>query len=219
MLSFNMKLYQSIYLLTFIAVCFFTASFFLPIEYSFENHFLENFEVVVLIVGMCLSVYKFKEKNRQITGVTKPFYAGCGILFFIMILRELSWGRVFYPIGVKPNGEELYMSVHNIWYGEFIYPIVALLAIGAVFCLIKSYMYCKRHEIVWDVPIIHFIYFVVMMVISQCVFEKEIIGFLNPYNQLLEESAELTAYFALVFFIYDWAFVNFKGKMKKGFCC
>ena len=51
--------------------------------------------------------------------------------------------------------------------------------------------------------------FIIMMILSQIVFEKNLIKFLADYGQLLEECTEILAYCSLVCFTYD---ISFKKK-------
>ena len=114
MFYFNKNMFKSGYVLLTFAIILIPLSFVLPIECSYENHLLENLEITVLFTGIILSIYKIVHTNKF-----NKFYISCSIFYFVMILRELSWGRVFYPIGLKNNGEEIYMSIHDIWYGPY----------------------------------------------------------------------------------------------------
>ena len=111
MLHFNNHLFKTKYLLLITAIILILISFILPVEASFENHFFENLQICILFIGFISILYKAKRFIKF-----KHFYFGCGFFYIIMIARELSWGRVFYPVGTRSNGEEIYISIRNIWY-------------------------------------------------------------------------------------------------------
>lgn len=208
MLNFNKHLYKTKYLIL-IALILIPLCFVFPTEYGFENHFLENLEVFILFVGFISVIYKAKNTTKF-----KHFYYGSSLLYLIMIGRELSWGRVFYPIGFRSNGEEIYMSIHNIWYGPVVYPTVAIVAIIAITLILKCYFYCRKRNIILDIPILYLIFFALLMLISQIVFEKNLISILVPYDQLLEEATEAIAYCCLICFTYNW---HFKTTTRRNF--
>ena len=137
------------------------------------------------------------------------FYLACGIFYIVMIARELSYGRVFYPIGMDKNGEQIFMNIHQIWYGPIVYPIIAVLVLIALFLMIQTYKYIKKEQIICSIPRYSIRLFIIMMILSQIVFEKNLIEFLADYGQLLEECTEILAYCSLVCFTYD---ISFKKK-------
>lgn len=131
------------------------------------------------------------------------------VFYIVMIARELSYGRVFYPIGMDKNGEQIFMNIHQIWYGPIVYPIIAVLVLIALFLMIQTYKYIKKEQIICSIPRYSICLFIIMMILSQIVFEKNLIEFLADYGQLLEECTEILAYCSLVCFTYD---ISFKKK-------
>lgn len=97
------KLYRSNFVIAALAAVLAAVSFYLPIEYSFENHIMENSEVVILAAGFLLMARRCK---YALTKAAKKLWTGCALLYMVMIMRELSWGRVFFPVGVRENGEQ-----------------------------------------------------------------------------------------------------------------
>lgn len=173
---------------------------------KYENHLLENLEVFVLGIGFINMLYKTANLNKD---KINKFYLACGIFYIVMIARELSYGRVFYPIGIDKNGEQIFMNIHQIWYGPIVYPIIAVLVLIALFLMIQTYKYIKKEQIICSIPRYSIRLFIIMMILSQIVFEKNLIKFLADYGQLLEECTEILAYCSLVCFTYD---ISFKKK-------
>lgn len=80
---------------------------------------------------------------------------------------------------------------------------------GGSTSLIQTYKYIKKEQIICSIPRYSIRLFIIMMILSQIVFEKNLIKFLADYGQLLEECTEILAYCSLVCFTYD---ISFKKK-------
>ena len=202
MLNFEIRYTKALVILCILAVIFIGLSFVLPIEYSYENHFLENLEIVILFCGIVVCVNKIRD---FILYDSIKFYIASIIIYILMIGRELSWGRVFYPIGMDKNGEQIFVKVHELWYGSVVYPMVGILIL-IVLILLGVYFYQSRRQgICWYIPLGEFLFFIVTSILGQFVFDRGLVQFGN-YNQLLEESCEIIAYIALVCCTYDISF-------------
>ena len=202
MLNFEIRYTKALVILCILAVIFIGLSFVLPIEYSYENHFLENLEVVILFLGIAICIGKIRD---FILYDSIKFYVASIIIYILMIGRELSWGRVFYPIGMDKNGEQIFVKVHELWYGSVVYPMVGILIL-IVLILLGVYFYQSRRQgICWYIPLGEFLFFIVTSILGQFVFDRGLVQFGN-YNQLLEESCEIIAYIALVCCTYDISF-------------
>lgn len=202
MLNFEIRYTKALVILCILAVIFIGLSFVLPIEYSYENHFLENLEVVILFLGIVICIGKIRD---FILYDSIKFYVASIIIYILMIGRELSWGRVFYPIGIDKNGEQIFVKVHELWYGSVVYPIVGILILIALILLVVYFYQSRRQGICWYIPLDEFLFFIVTSILGQCVFDRGLVQFGN-YNQLLEESCEIIAYIALVCCTYDISF-------------
>ena len=202
MLNFEIRYTKALVILCILAVIFIGLSFVLPIEYSYENHFLENLEVVILFLGIVICIGKIRD---FILYDSIKFYIASIIIYILMIGRELSWGRVFYPIDMDKNGEQIFVKVHELWYGSVVYPMVGILIL-IVLILLGVYFYQSRRQgICWYIPLGEFLFFIVTSILGQFVFDRGLVQFGN-YNQLLEESCEIIAYIALVCCTYDISF-------------
>lgn len=202
MLNFEIRYTKALVILCILAIIFIGLSFVLPIEYSYENHFLENLEVVILFLGIVICIGKIRD---FILYDSIKFYVASIIIYILMIGRELSWGRVFYPIGMNKNGEQIFVKVHELWYGSVVYPMVGILIL-IVLILLGVYFYQSRRQgICWYIPLGEFLFFIVTSILGQCVFDRGLVQFGN-YNQLLEESCEIIAYIALICCTYDISF-------------
>lgn len=202
MLNFEIRYTKALVILCILAIIFIGLSFVLPIEYSYENHFLENLEVVILFLGIVICIGKIRD---FILYDSIKFYVASIIIYILMIGRELSWGRVFYPIGIDKNGEQIFVKVHELWYGSVVYPTVGILILIALILLGVYFYQSRRQGICWYIPLGEFLFFIVTSILGQCVFDRGLVQFGN-YNQLLEESCEIIAYIALICCTYDISF-------------
>lgn len=203
MLNFYFKWTKNTIGLLLLAVIFIVLAFILPIEYSYENHLLENLEVVILTLGLVLNIKMIF--NTKLYDSIK-FYIASAIIYLLMIGRELSWGRVFYPIGIDNNGEQIFVKVQELWYGAVVYPIVGILIIVALILLGYFGYQCRKKGIRVDIPLETVVLFFIMSILSQCVFDRGLIHILANYNQLLEENCEILAYISLVICSYKISF-------------
>lgn len=205
------SIYKSNFAIAVLAAVLAAVSFYLPVECSFENHIMENSEVAILAAGFLLMVHRQK---FALTKAAKKLWTGCALLYMVMMMRELSCGRVFFPVGVRENGEQAFIRMSDISFAPLIYAAVAAIVIFAVACMAKSLRECARQGMGWKMPVWHLAAFAALMIISQCVFEKGlIVG--AQYGQLLEEAAEITAYMSLVYFTVNLSVV----KQKKELLC
>ena len=155
MLNFEIRYTKALVILCILTVIFIGLSFVLPIEYSYENHFLENLEVVILFLGIVICIGKIRD---FILYDSIKFYVASIIIYILMIGRELSWGRVFYPIGMDKNGEQIFVKVHELWYGSVVYPIVGILILIALILLGVYFYQSRRQGICWYIPLGEFLF-------------------------------------------------------------
>lgn len=205
------KLYKSNFVIAVLAAVLAAVSFYLPIECSFENHIMENSEVVILAAGFLLMIHRCKYALRK---AAQKLWTGCALLYLVMVMRELSWGRVFFPVGMRENGEQAFIPMSQISFAPLIYAAVAVMVLTALACMAKSLRECAHQEMSWKMPVWHLAAFAALMIVSQCVFEKGLIVGVQ-YGQLLEEAAEITAYASLVCFTANLSVT----KQKKELLC
>ena len=90
MLTFSKKFTLSTAALLGLSVILLIVSFFMPREFSFENHFLENLEVVVLLAGFILALGKSGSRRPA-----RRFYSGAGQN---AVYRALRQHQILYRI-------------------------------------------------------------------------------------------------------------------------
>ena len=79
MVHVNKYMYKTYYILIGLMIFLLPQAFILPIEYSYENHLLENTEVCILGIGLITMFYKMMKINIK---KVKNFYLACGIFLY-----------------------------------------------------------------------------------------------------------------------------------------
>lgn len=103
-------------------------AFVLPVEWSFENGLIENIQVVVLILAaICI----LSVRSRM-----KWFQRFCAAGFVLMALRELSWGRVFFPIGMEQFGA-VFVTMADYPYRVPVHIFITVYSAVMLFVLIR----------------------------------------------------------------------------------
>lgn len=90
-------------------------SFVIPFEWSFENGFIENFQVVILIGSGIFSLYL---RSQSADSEIRAFNLWCALIFFLLAARELSYGGVFFLDFEDENGRHYVPNSRQPWYQE-----------------------------------------------------------------------------------------------------
>ncbi len=153
-------------------------------ESAVENGPIENLQVLILAAGAVAAW--FAAQRAETSQGRHIWYCGT-VVFLILIGRELSWGRVFYPEGV---------SRLDLWYGPFIYPFLGIVSAILVAVLVRNRI--DRYVVRRGVPVYDLLVFTGFLLLSDFADNKILDFFVFPKGQLLEELAECVCYSALV---------------------
>ena len=116
-------------------------SFILPVSMSFENGLIENLQVAILVLSCIYNLRLFQiYKNRQI----KIFNLWCAALSMLLAFRELSWGRVFYQIGIEEGGPVFVPMSDYAWRTETNI-LIGIYALILIFMLMKMPLMMMFH--------------------------------------------------------------------------
>ena len=119
-------------------------AFVLPVSVSFENGFLENLQVVVLIFG---GIYNFYLINYSVDKQIMAFHRWCSVLCVFMSLRELSWGRIFYQINMEKTGPVFVAMTDYIWRTEAYFVMACFILFLFIYMLkylpLMRIFYCR----------------------------------------------------------------------------
>ena len=159
-------------------------AFVLPVEVSFENGLIENVQVIVLIVGaIWLSAVRLS---------MKWFRRFCSAGLVLIALRELSWGRVFFPIEMEKYGS-VFIGMADYKYCTHVYVFLVAYVSAMIFMLVKL-VPIKR--LIESRQLLAAFAVIIMATIFACVGDHGwIIG--KKCGQILEEFNELIVYMTL----------------------
>ncbi len=158
---FDKRFFPHLWLLIiYIPFVFFIKNF-LPENVARENGPIENFQLVLLAIGVYLCWQALKKTNIK----TDKYVWQAGALFYVLLfLREISWGRALLmrPYGMMPQWNELGL------YGVIAHPLigVAIVYLLILFYRGRFFSFLKNAQIpLWD--LLFLVMFVILVDISE----------------------------------------------------
>lgn len=200
------RLYKIYLAVMFIAVMLSVPlAFVLPVELSFENGVIENAQVAILILAALLMLI-FRSPAAQMIWFQRFFALG----LVLMALRELSWGRVFFPVKMKALGAS-FVSMADYEYRVPVYIFLAIYIAMMLFILIR-FVPVKKILLSRQPPVA----FAVIFIALSFNYVGEHGWFIGrACGQILEELNELIFYMTLpvINFHYIWQQKNPSNKL------
>jgi len=117
----------------------FWANRWLPVQWGWENNVLECLQALILALGLILSWIK-PHSSSYTKNIVRYFGLFSTPIWLLLIGRELSWGRVFFPLGVNASGP-YFPPLSALWYGSAVYPAITIILFFWVFALLKYRLY------------------------------------------------------------------------------
>lgn len=99
-----------------------------------ENGIIENLQMLCLIGGMFYCIKAHSYKYAYWGGSSKAFWKAGTIYFFLLIMREISWGRVFFT---NPDGGMIQYRQMGL-YGKLVHPMVGILILSMLILLYRA---------------------------------------------------------------------------------
>ncbi len=164
-----------------------------PKEWFWELGYVENLQLAVLYGASLLSIYWYFTDNN---GINRPVWAISAWFFMLAGSREISWGRVFLATAYDENGP-VPPDMSTLWFGPYIYGVVGISVV------IMLWLIIKYHHRVWSfVKAIvkdregraYCFTAIALMVLSELVFDRNVIAVIEPIHDRIEEMIELIAY-------------------------
>lgn len=125
--------------LLLVLVLSYPATAMLPLSVAWENGWLENAQVVVLLAGAVMAVVHARDPAF---GSPPQGQAARGLawalvpLWLLLAARELSWGAVFLP-PVELTYEGPVFASSQLWYKPAVYPLAALMLAVCAWLLVR----------------------------------------------------------------------------------
>jgi hypothetical protein len=178
-----------------LTILLFPLGLLLPSWWGWENGPIEDIQLSFLSAGLVLSWLsaRYHRHDRP----SRNFFLWLMPCWLLAIGRELSWGRVFYPVTLAGEQGPRFLPLHGLWYGKFVYPVNTVIIIATLAGLCHSFSRSEWKQTL-RIPAIDTILFILAATAAELIFEKNIFPALKPYAQLLEEGAETIAYWCLV---------------------
>jgi hypothetical protein len=115
-------------LVLFIALILF-ADTCVPWHIGNENGIFEIIQSILLVIASFICI----AKTCRAKGRTRYLWIAGTFFCLLMLGRELSWGRVFFPV----DAEGMFPPIKAIPYGPFVHPTVKVLLAATVILLIR----------------------------------------------------------------------------------
>lgn len=158
---------------------------FLPMSWGNENGVIENVQLVCLVVT---AVMCYRHKNVLLVNWGGSQNALCysgTIFFFLLTMREISWGRAL----LLHNDGSIYQYSEMGLYGKLVHPMVGMLLVLLIYLLYKARIWNILSLLKFPTKkFILLLFFITMSWIG----EKGSIGIFH--GELAEELSELGVY-------------------------
>lgn len=176
----------------------------LPPAAGWENGWIENSQLLILVGGGLMAVQFARVSRREgLPSAIRAFGLLCAPTWFLMVARELSWGAALgAPVVVMPDGPFYSSSV--LWYHEAIRPLVAVFAL----CALGFAARLRLGRMLWrlvrtgNFPTAEFTILLLAALVSTYadghLFGLPIVQMLHGHEVVLEEWMELLGYLALL---------------------
>lgn len=166
----------------------------LPASWGNENGVVESLQLLFLAACIGIFAYYYGKKTIDWYGSAKALcLSGC-ITFFLLMMREISWGRVLI---LRPDGSISQYSDLGL-YGKLVHPIIVVLIIIAIACIYRA----KVWRIFRYIKIkVKYVVALVLFVAMARVGESHSISLYS--GNLAEELAELGVYAMLLIMLRD----------------
>lgn len=169
----------------------------IPASWGWENGPLEWLQVVILSIGALLSGKWWHEAKTDRQQHCARFFAWSIPLWLLMVGRELSWGRVFFPVGINPASGPFFAPVSQLPYGPVVYPAIATVILFWLFAVIRYKLWKIPYTLYRQdrFPAGDFLLVIFSFLLAH--FAERMLHFM-----ILEEIGETVAYLALMLTAY-----------------
>lgn len=197
----NFKVYSTTFLGLITLIAIYPCILWLPEKYAWENSFFENLQLFILLGAVIIAL-----KNKD----DKPLFRWFAMLAFILFLREINCGRVFFPCEDSVNSFKHWSEILPN------YPNLPNTLYGIFMCFTFVYFFWKKlYKTLWN-----YVKFANFPAIDMTLFILGIVfgtlGETTYHNEMFEEVAETMFYFSYMSIIYLYTFnPTFKLKIKK----
>lgn len=190
-------MYRCKYVLIIIVMLSYSIGSHLPSSWGWENSPLEWLQVVILFAGALLSGIWWHEAKTARQYQHARFFAWAIPIWLLAALREMGWGRVFYPQDVNAAMDPSFLALDQLPYGPIVYPVVALVLIIWLFAVIKHKLYAVPYKLFQQgrFPSGEFL-LVIFAIVAANIAEQAL------HFEIMEEIVECVMYLSLILTAY-----------------
>lgn len=190
-------MYRCKYFLMIIVILSYFIGSYLPLTWGWENSPLEWSQVVILLMGSLLSGKWRQEAKSSGRFHHARFFTWSIPIWLLMAGREMSWGRVFYPVGINAVTGPYFLSVSQLPYGPIVYPIIAIIIVMCLFAITKHKLYLIPYQVYQQglFPVGEFLLVIFAFIVAN-IAEKKF------QYEIMEEILESVAYLSLLLTAY-----------------
>lgn len=159
-----------------------------------ENGIIENLQMLWLFAG-CYYCWKMRRCPQKNWGGHVPslWYAGM-IYYFLVIMREISWGRELFK---GAGGGTIQYSEMGL-YGKMVHPMIAALIVILLVLLYRAKIWRTLHLV--KLPLKSFVLLLLFILMS---YVGERVHSCFFYGEVGEELAEFGAYMMMYYIMRD----------------
>lgn len=159
-----------------------------------ENGIIENLQMLWLIGGMLYCIKTHSCKYADWSGSSKALWKAGTIYFFLLIMREISWARVFFT---NPDSGMIQYSQMGL-YGKLVHTLVGILIVTMLILLYQARIW--RVLLITKLPVKSFSLLLLFIFFSWVGERTNFTGF---HDQVAEELAEFGAYMMMYMLLKD----------------
>lgn len=159
-----------------------------------ENGIIENLQMLWLIGGMLYCIKTHSCKYADWSGSSKALWKAGTIYFFLLIMREINWGRVFFT---NPDSGMIQYSQMGL-YGKLVHTLVGILIVTMLILLYQARIW--RVLLITKLPVKSFSLLLLFIFFSWVGERTNFTGF---HDQVAEELAEFGAYMMMYMLLKD----------------
>lgn len=159
-----------------------------------ENGIIENLQMLWLIGGMLYCIKTHSCKYADWSGSSKALWKAGTIYFFLLIMREIRWGRVFFT---NPDSGMIQYSQMGL-YGKLVHTLVGILIVTMLILLYQARIW--RVLLITKLPVKSFSLLLLFIFFSWVGERTNFTGF---HDQVAEELAEFGAYMMMYMLLKD----------------
>ncbi|RCW76644.1 hypothetical protein DES41_1011253 [Pseudorhodoferax soli] len=173
-------------------------AFAMPARWGWENSWIENAQVFVLVGGFAACVASMRRASGR---SDRALWLGIAPIWLLIAARELSWGAVFAdPIAFTADGPQF--SSNTLWFKHYVYGIAGVVLAACALLLAVARLdrvigrMLRAGTFPWAETLV-----VLLVALASSLAEGHLgldADFLGAQAQVMEELVELVGYLALV---------------------